>query len=242
MRQPGEPSVEDILESIKQVMARDNRSTAVGERKPKRDALSYAWDAGSIIPSQPDAGAQEAVDEAAPPLGRFGTESAVAVGAEEAELAEGTETAADISAEPQEHGGTVLDLDAGEFDPHAELRAQIEAPESTDLQSEPEQEASMASVTSNPEFKNAAAGPEGAVQPLVTERVQTSMRESLATLASLTNVGVAQGPAGVSGKSIDNMVRELLRPMLSDWLDRNLPPLVERMVAEEIARIVGKQL
>ena len=32
-----------------------------------------------------------------------------------------------------------------------------------------------------------------------------------------------------------------LRPALAEWLDKNLPPLVERMVAAEIARIVGKK-
>ena len=34
---------------------------------------------------------------------------------------------------------------------------------------------------------------------------------------------------------------EALRPALAEWLDKNLPPLVERMVAAEIARIVGKK-
>ena len=33
----------------------------------------------------------------------------------------------------------------------------------------------------------------------------------------------------------------LLRPALAEWLDKNLPALVERMVAAEIARIVGKK-
>ena len=41
--------------------------------------------------------------------------------------------------------------------------------------------------------------------------------------------------------SLEGMVRELLRPALAEWLDKNLPPLVERMVAAEIARIVGKK-
>jgi cell pole-organizing protein PopZ len=36
------------------------------------------------------------------------------------------------------------------------------------------------------------------------------------------------------------MVREMLRPMLRDWLDANLPAIVEAMVAKEIERITGK--
>jgi cell pole-organizing protein PopZ len=41
--------------------------------------------------------------------------------------------------------------------------------------------------------------------------------------------------------SLEGLVRELLRPALTEWLDRNLPSIVERMVAAEIARIVGKK-
>jgi len=34
----------------------------------------------------------------------------------------------------------------------------------------------------------------------------------------------------------------MLRPMLKDWLDSNLPTMVEGMVAREIARITGRPL
>jgi cell pole-organizing protein PopZ len=33
----------------------------------------------------------------------------------------------------------------------------------------------------------------------------------------------------------------MLKPMLRDWLDTNLPDLVEAMVAKEIARITGQR-
>ena len=39
------------------------------------------------------------------------------------------------------------------------------------------------------------------------------------------------------GRTIDDVVEDLLRPMLRDWLDDNLPPLVERLVREEIERV-----
>jgi len=38
-------------------------------------------------------------------------------------------------------------------------------------------------------------------------------------------------------RSFDEMAEEMLRPMLQDWLDNNLPHLVERLVREEIERI-----
>lgn len=40
--------------------------------------------------------------------------------------------------------------------------------------------------------------------------------------------------------TLDGLVRELLRPMLKDWLDANLPDLVERVVAREVARLGGR--
>lgn len=38
-------------------------------------------------------------------------------------------------------------------------------------------------------------------------------------------------------RSFDEMAEEMLRPMLRDWLDNNLPTMVERLVREEIERI-----
>ena len=38
-------------------------------------------------------------------------------------------------------------------------------------------------------------------------------------------------------RSIEDMTRELLRGMLKQWLDENLPSLVERLVREEIERV-----
>lgn len=38
-------------------------------------------------------------------------------------------------------------------------------------------------------------------------------------------------------RSFDEMAREMLRPMLQEWLDNNLPTLVEKLVREEIERV-----
>ena len=38
-------------------------------------------------------------------------------------------------------------------------------------------------------------------------------------------------------RSFDDMAQEMLRPMLQEWLDNNLPTLVERLVREEIERV-----
>jgi cell pole-organizing protein PopZ len=38
-------------------------------------------------------------------------------------------------------------------------------------------------------------------------------------------------------RTVDELVREILRPMLKAWLDDNLPSLVERLVRAEIERV-----
>ena len=44
-------------------------------------------------------------------------------------------------------------------------------------------------------------------------------------------------PAGGTSATLEDFVKEALRPMLKAWLDTNLPPLVERLVREEIERV-----
>ncbi|KVK42157.1 hypothetical protein L901_09345 [Agrobacterium sp. D14] len=48
---------------------------------------------------------------------------------------------------------------------------------------------------------------------------------------------LAQVFDGVERRSIEDMAAEMLRPMLQDWLEDNLPTLVERLVREEIERV-----
>ena len=50
---------------------------------------------------------------------------------------------------------------------------------------------------------------------------------------------VAGTPVG-SGKTIEDLVREMLAPILRQWLDENLPDLVREQVASEISRIARR--
>lgn len=68
-----------------------------------------------------------------------------------------------------------------------------------------------------------------------------------AALAAATAFGrIAAIPSGprepplVGGRPLDEIVRELLRPLLRTWLDENLPGIVERLVQAEIARISAR--
>jgi hypothetical protein len=149
MRQDGEPSVEEILESIKKVIARDNRESAEEERRRR-------------------------------------------------------ETPGRVPAAEREE---VLELDAD-----AELLEDIEEDDG-----------------------------DAGTAPLVDRIASDAMRESLAALAVLAEPGVPPQIVRSGETSLEGLVRELLRPMLAQWLENNLPAMVERMVAAEIARIAGKK-
>ncbi|WP_336985282.1 DUF2497 domain-containing protein [Altererythrobacter aquiaggeris] len=157
MQQHGEASVEEILESIKKVIARDNRLDAAQARVRRKD---------------------EAEAIAAP----------------------------DLSDDRDTGDDEILDLGSAEF---------VEQPCDS---SDPDQS-----------------------EPLTAETTRGSMRENFEALAMLAKPGVQPQIVRSGETSLEGMVREMLRPMLAQWLDTNLPPMVEKMVAAEIARIAGKR-
>jgi len=81
-----------------------------------------------------------------------------------------------------------------------------------------------------------------AAPPQVTAGDETPARSALVSEQTSRQVAAAFGElseafASRSRKSFDEMAEEMLRPMLQDWLDNNLPTLVERLVREEIERV-----
>ena len=76
---------------------------------------------------------------------------------------------------------------------------------------------------------------------LISANVTATARQSLAALAAVRPKSFE--PQAYPGDGpLESVVREMLRPMLKDWLDTRLPEMVEDMVAKEIARITGKRL
>ena len=75
---------------------------------------------------------------------------------------------------------------------------------------------------------------------IVSDQAAAASRQSLAALSAV----VVSSPAGADpgSNTLEGLVREMLRPMLKEWLDARLPELVEGLVAREIARITGKSL
>lgn len=165
MAQDSQASVEEILESIKQVIARDNR---VGAMEARRRRM--------LVSDQPDPEPD--------PLART-----------------------HVVRDAPMPGDEVLDL------------ADMECPpEPTALPLEPSDES-----------------------PLIAETVRDAMQDNLAALAMLAEPGARPQIVRSGETSLEGLTRELLRPMLAEWLEANLPAMVEKLVQDEIARIVGKR-
>jgi cell pole-organizing protein PopZ len=73
-----------------------------------------------------------------------------------------------------------------------------------------------------------------AAEPIVSPRAADASRGSLDALSRLI-----VRPEVAGSDSLEGLVREMLRPMLREWLDSHLPAMVETMVSREIARITG---
>ena len=78
--------------------------------------------------------------------------------------------------------------------------------------------------------------------PLIDDTVRSAMQDNLAALAMLAEPGAKPQIVRSGETSLEGLTRELLRPMLAEWLEANLPAMVEQMVQAEIARIVGKKV
>ena len=83
------------------------------------------------------------------------------------------------------------------------------------------------------ELQNPVSEPTG----LLSSDAAAASRERLAALSALRQ---REMPADTG--ALEAVVREMLKPMLKEWLDEHLPGIVEQLVTREIARITGRNL
>jgi cell pole-organizing protein PopZ len=74
--------------------------------------------------------------------------------------------------------------------------------------------------------------------PLLDEDAAGHSRQALEQLETVA----ATIPAASPVNPLEDMVREMLRPILKQWLDEHLPQMVVEHVKREITRITGKPL
>lgn len=103
--------------------------------------------------------------------------------------------------------------------------------EADDILDLDEEESAPDSITANGELVSEASA----------DAARQSLEALTAAVAPVAAAAVAAAPAP-AGRTMEDVVLDALRPMLKEWLDTNLPPLVESMVAKEISRITGRRL
>ena len=74
--------------------------------------------------------------------------------------------------------------------------------------------------------------------PLLDEETAGHSRQALEQLATIA----ASVPAAPQVNPLEDMVREMLQPILKQWLDEHLPAMVDEHVKREISRITGRPL
>ena len=74
--------------------------------------------------------------------------------------------------------------------------------------------------------------------PLLDDGAAETTRHSLEELSNIA----ASVPAPPQVNPLEEMIREMLRPILKEWIDEHLPTIVNEHVRREISRITGRKL
>lgn len=78
------------------------------------------------------------------------------------------------------------------------------------------------------------------VEAIVSETATAATASALGELTRVMDEKTNKLKVGAGDASISDIVKEMLRPMLREWLDENLPVIVERVVRREIQKLVDR--
>jgi len=81
-----------------------------------------------------------------------------------------------------------------------------------------------------------SSAPEVPMESILTDAAASATLEAFSKIATRAPLD----RSGTGGVTIEDIVREMLRPMLREWIDRNLPPMVEKIVQKELDRLASK--
>ncbi|MDA9771269.1 DUF2497 domain-containing protein [Emcibacteraceae bacterium] len=195
-----EPSMEEILASIRRIISEDDEEPA---KEPA---------------AEPEPAPEPEAEKDAEP-------------AEEADVLELTEDDLEEDASQDDIDSMFDNIE--ESDQEEDELVLEDEPEE-EPEPEPESEPEVEQVASAPAMDMGIDDVDPALDEdaLVSSEAGDNIMGQFDALSALLTTGY-QG----SGNTLEDLVRELLRPMLKEWLDANLPEIAERMVAKEIARL-----
>jgi len=232
MNQPAskEPTMDEILSSIRQIIADDDESA--NQKMPTAKvhvAKPAAVPEPQAEPEPKPAVAEQVIDpfsdddDDVPPLA-LSPDQIVEDPAEELEVSEPEMPSA-------------ASLDAAELVVPDDVAFDLDEDEAPARQEEPKPEPvaeaspGVAKSAPMPDPDLSADLAEELLEPATSAAVKSAF-------ARLNTPKLTPDMAlGASGMTIEAMIREMLRPMLKEWLEENLPSMVERIVAQEIERV-----
>lgn len=113
----------------------------------------------------------------------------------------------------------------------------VEPPPAAPPEPEPMIEAAAPPPPAPPEPAPLLPEPANLLAPAAAAAAAASVGNLLRAVSADRHAAVHRG-----GPTIEDLVREEIRPLLKAWLDEHLPPMVERLVRAEIERVVGRAL
>ena len=234
MTQPAkvqEPSMEEILASIRRIIADDEAKPAAGEKPASAVAAAKPAVMKDIPPSAiAPAPKPVAAPKPAPPPPPPAPEPAASNNQDDidAMLAslDAATPEADIRPAQPEPEADVFELTdemaVPEPAPPAATFSKVEPQD--DIEFTEATKASRRQPAYEPPFESAAP-----TRPILSHSTVSAVESAFNSLANtvLSN----------NARTLEDLVKEMLRPMLKSWLDDNLPGLVERIVKAEIERV-----
>lgn len=79
--------------------------------------------------------------------------------------------------------------------------------------------------------------PKAVDEGLMSAAAAGATAAAFAALARSSSQSRDGGLALGSGRTLEDLVQEMIRPMIKEWLDKNLPPMAERLVRKELERL-----
>ena len=245
MSQPAkvqEPSMEEILASIRRIIADDEAKPPVAEKaaipaapaKPAAAAPAAKAPVMNDIPPSniPAAKAAAAKPAPAPPPAQPAPAPAASNSQDDidAMLAGLDEATSEAEIRPPQPDGEVFEL----TDAMA-LPEPPPPPQPAFQKVEPQDDLEFSEAAARPALRQPAFEPPPFESPAPPQQ-QILSRSTVSAVESAFN-SLANTVLSNNARTLEDLVKEMLRPMLKGWLDDNLPGLVERIVKAEIERV-----
>jgi hypothetical protein len=189
-----EPSMEEILASIRRIISEDDDPGAKPEEQPAEGAAEDVLELTELAEEPAEEPAEETAEEPAE---------------EPPEPMEETR-------EPEEAPAEDLSIDEVIGDVPQEEELELRETQTAPVQPPP------------------APPPDGG---LISPETAATAAGTLSGLVAAVDRAHGGSALGDGNRTIEDLVKEVMRPMVKDWLDENLPALTERLVRREVERL-----